>query len=131
MREMKWYTHLTCITLVLATLSRFFPLTLGFILFSLLGSLLPDLLESWLGLPHRSRYIHNFAIGALLIPLSIFSEWLLALGVGYLHHLVLDATTVTGSYICNHRVRGPLRTSSLAHNVVIVLAHMLLLLALV
>ena len=128
---MKWYTHLTCITLILATLTKFFPLTVGFILFSLLGSLLPDLLESWLGLPHRSKYVHNFAIGVLLIPLGSFSEWLLALGIGYLHHLVLDVATVTGSYICNQRVRGPLKTCNLAHNMIIVLAHTLLLLALV
>lgn len=127
---MKWYTHLTCITLVLTALSKFSPLTTGFILFSLLGSLLPDLLESWLGFPHRSRYIHNFAAGALLIPLGIFSEWLLALGVGYLHHLILDVTTVTGSYICNHRVRGPLKSGNLGHNLLVTLAHLLTVLAL-
>jgi len=128
---MKWYTHIAGITLILAALSRFFPLTLGFVLFSLVGSILPDLLESWLNLPHRSKYAHNLAVAAPLIILGVVSECLLALGLAYAHHVVLDATTVTGSYICNHRVRGPLRTGSLAHNVVIVLAHMLLLLALV
>jgi len=124
---MKWHTHLTCIILVLATISRFFPLTLGFILFSLAGSILPDLLEPWLGLPHRSRYVHNFATGAFLSSLGIFSEWLFALGVGYLHHLVLDAATATGIYVCNRRVRGPLRNNSLWHNLLIILVHLLLL----
>jgi len=122
---MKWYTHLTCITLILAATSRFFPLTLGSILFSLIGSLLPDLLEPWLGLPHRSRYMHNFATGAFLSSLGIFSEYFLALGVGYLHHLVLDATTATGIYIFNHRVRGPLRNNNLWHNLLIILIHLI------
>jgi len=121
---MKWYTHLACITMILAALTRFFPLTLGFILFTMIGSLLPDLLEAWIGLPHRSKYIHNLAVVTLLIPLGLFNEWLLGLGIAYAHHVVLDATTVTGSYICNRRIKGPLKTNILAHNIFVMLMHL-------
>ena len=122
---MKWYTHLTGIVMVLAAISRFFQLTLGFILFSLIGSILPDLLEAWLGLPHRSKYVHNLAVAIPLILLGAFSEWLLAFGLAYAHHIVLDATTATGSYICNRKVRGPLRNNNLLHNLLVMLAHLL------
>jgi len=122
---MKWYTHLACITLILAAISRFFPLTLGFILFSLIGSILPDLLEVWLGLPHRSKYVHNLVAAAPLILLGVFSEWIMALGLAYAHHVVLDVTTVTGSYIYNQKIRGPLRNNNLWHNLLIILAHLL------
>jgi len=128
---MKWYTHIAGITLILAALSRFFPLTLGFVLFSLIGSILPDLLEFWLGLSHRSRYIHEVAVAAPLILLGVFSEWLLAIGLAYAHHIILDVTTVTGSYICNQKFRGPLRNNSLSHNIMIILAHLLIMLTLI
>jgi len=126
---MKWYTHLTCTTLLLATLSKFFPLTLGFILLSLVGSLLPDILESWLGLPHRSKYIHNYMAGVLLVALGFFSELLLALGVGYMHHLALDTMTVYGCHICDKRVKGMLKGNNNWHNFLAILAHLLLMLS--
>jgi len=116
---------------MLAIISRFFPLTLGFILFSLIGSILPDLLESWLGLLHRSKYVHNLATAIPLILLGMFSEWMMALGLAYAHHIILDTTTVTGSYICNHRVRGSLKTGNLMHNIIIVLIHVFTSLAII
>lgn len=124
---MKWYIHITCITLILATISRFFPLTLGFILFSLIGSILPDLLEPLLGLPHRSKYVHNLVATTPLILLGVFSEWIMALGLAYAHHIILDATTATGIYICNQKIRGSLRNNNLWHNLLVILVHLLLL----
>ena len=126
---MKWYAHLTGIILVLAAVSKFFPLTVGFILFSLIGSILPDLLEPWLGLRHRSKYVHNLAAAFPLILLGIFfSDWIMALGLAYIHHILLDSTTVTGIYVLDRRVKGSFKTSNLMHNIVIVLAHVLILL---
>lgn len=120
---MKWITHVSCILILLAGLSRFTPLTLGFILLSLAGSILPDLIEEWTGLPHRSVFTHNIVIGVLLL---ILPSGLNALGVGYLHHLALDALTPGGVYVFTRRVRGPLESSSIPYNMVVVLAHLLL-----
>jgi len=125
--RMKWYTHLTGMTLILSTISRFFPLDIGTILFALSGSILPDILESLLLLEHRSKYMHNVATAITMLPLGLFSPWFLFLVIGYIHHLILDATTVTGIYIGNHQVKGTLKTDNLLHNIFIVLIHLLLL----
>jgi len=125
---MKWYTHLTGMTLILSAISRFFPLDIGTILFALSGSILPDILESLLLLEHRSKHMHNVATAITVLPLGLFSPWFLFLVIGYIHHLILDATTVTGIYIGNHQVKGILRTSNLFHNILVILAHLLVLL---
>jgi len=114
-------------TLILLAISRFFPLDIGTILFALSGSILPDVLEPMLMLKHRSKYIHNIVTAILILPLSLFSPWMIPATFGYIHHLILDATTVTGIYIGNHQVKGTLKTDNLLHNIFIVLIHLLLL----
>jgi len=111
-------------TLILLAISRFFPLDIGTILFALSGSILPDILESILMLKHRSKYIHNMVTAILILPLSLFSPWMIPAIFGYIHHLILDATTVTGIYIGNHQIKGALKTDSLLHNIFIILIHL-------
>lgn len=84
---------------------------------------MPDVIESWFRLPHRSIYVHNFATGLFLVSLTPLSYWMLALGLGYLHHLILDSATVRGCYIFRRRMKGVLQTRNFSHNVLMILVH--------
>lgn len=124
---MKWYTHVTCMVLTLTAMSRFFPLTTGFVLFSLIGSVLPDILEKWLGLTHRNKYIHNYDTAVMVLLAGLFSQLILALGIGWLYHLLLDTLTVRGTYLFDDKIRWRLKTTNPFHNMLTIMVHVLLL----
>ena len=123
---MKWYTHSLGSLILILAIAKHEPLTLGFVLGTLTGSILPDIIEQTLGLPHRSKIIHNF-----FTPLALLAyPNQLALGImlGYIHHLILDATTKKGVYILNKHIKGPLTTNKTEHNIAILITHIPLIL---
>jgi len=124
----RWYAHILSAA---ALAPLVFPGDGQALAAALLGSVAPDYVESALRLEHRSRWAHNVLTGALLLflpaPLSPVAA---AFGLGWLHHVLLDALTVHGVYAGRGMIRGPLRTDNAAHNLLVVALHALPLLLL-
>ena len=107
----------------MALLAKALELSVGFIAFALLGSILPDAVERWIGLRHRSKAVHNFASALPIFLLSLAFEPLAGLAVGWLHHIAIDSTTTSGCYVLSARVRGPLKSNNPWHGALISLLH--------
>jgi len=92
------------------------------------GSVAPDWLERTLRLPHRSAQLHNVLTGAALLfaPAALGALPAAAFGLGYLHHVLLDALTKGGVRAGRGRLRGPLNSMNEAHNLLVLLPHLLL-----
>jgi len=121
---MKWYTHIICMISILAFINRYCPLSLLSITFGIIGSLAPDLIEQSLGLRHRSKYIHNFLTGTItLFTFSMIEPSLFTLGIGYIHHLMLDITK-GGVYAGKKIIKSLLESKNTLHNVLIIIFHL-------
>jgi len=122
----RWYTHIIGMLCVLAVVSRFAPLTALGLSLGIVGALLPDLAENALRLRHRGKYAHNLLTGFAILGVSVLAEpGAYTLGLGYLHHLVLDASTREGVYAGAGRVRGRLNSMNPLHNALVILLHLL------
>jgi len=93
------------------------------------ASIFPDYIESALQISHRSKLLHNFAVPLSLLMLSLYTgvPGLLGFAIGYFHHLLLDATTLSGVWFFWKKVRGPLRSKSITDNVVVITLHYIML----
>jgi len=113
----KWHTHIISSLALAALFGQ--PLIVA-------GSVLPDVSERALRLKHRHKAVHNFATGAVFTLLSLVLIPPLAwIGVGFLHHLVLDITR-HGVYIVEKRISSPLSTDNPLHNAVVTALHLLM-----
>jgi hypothetical protein len=119
---MKWGVHFISILLLLIPLSKFIPLDLGFIIFALIGSLAPDMIEASLRFEHRCKYLHNFIIVFLLFPFLIYSP-IAGFSLGYFHHLLLDSLTKKGVYLGNIRLSNGFKTNDIFSNLAILSIH--------
>ena len=122
---MKWITHIVSTFCLIVVLAKYISITyLGFTI-ALTMAIFPDWFESVCGFKHRSKYIHNIIIPAATSFLIIHPT-LSGFGIGYGHHLLIDATTRYGVYFGNKRIKGILNTYNLAHNALIIFVHVLL-----
>lgn len=127
---MKWVTHLVTSLCFIYIVSNYLPISyLGFML-AVVASIIPDYFETIAGVRHRSVYFHNW-----LIPLAtlilIVEPTLAGIPLGYSHHLAVDSLTKRGVYIgSKKRVKGFLYSTNLAHNVIVVLIHYIILMLL-
>ena len=123
---MKWYTHIISLLSVLVALNKFSPLPLLSYMYGALGSIAPDLVEKALFLDHRNKWVHNLLTGLVLFfTLPMLDPALFALGLGYVHHLLLDITR-SGIYAGRRRIEGPLNSTDPFHNVFVIVLHLLL-----
>jgi len=120
---MKWVTHISGTILMVILLAKAMPIRMDFILAAIAGSILPDLIESLLGIQHRSTIFHNYLAGIALLLLGIGADWILGLGFGYLHHLVLDSITRKGVFFLNKRIYGSLNTNEAIDNLAVLGIH--------
>jgi len=127
---MKWITHLVTSLCFIYIVSNYIPISyLGFML-AVVASIIPDYFETIAGVRHRSVYFHNWLIP--LTTLILIAEPTLAgIPLGYGHHLAVDSLTKRGVYIgSKKRVKGFLYSTNLAHNVIVVLIHYIILMLL-
>jgi len=116
---MKWYAHIA------STLALALVLTPYSVAYAAAASILPDVVEKLLGLPHRSIYMHNYALPLLLSPMFFYPS-LAGIPLGVLDHIVLDNLTVHGVYLFERRIRGFMNTNNPLHNMIAVAASILL-----
>jgi len=121
---MKWVTHTICMLSIIACINRYLPLSALSICVGVFGSLAPDIIERSLFLKHRNKHVHNFLTGlTTLFVLSIIDPSLFTLGLGYVHHLMLDITK-GGVYAGKERIKSPLESKNALHNVLMILLHL-------
>jgi len=128
---MKWITHILGAILITILLLKAFPISVGFILSVIAGSILPDLIEFMLNFQHRSIVFHNYLGAFILLLLGTGVGWILGLGLGYLHHLVLDSVTKKGVFFLNRRVYGSLNTNEAIDNLAVFGVHVIIVVPLV
>ena len=108
-------THIICSLL----LSCLFPSKFYLIL---IGGVAPDIIDYAFRLRHRSKITHNLLLSTILLVISPY------IGIGHLHHLILDVFTVQGVYFGKKRVRLTRRRSKdYALNATCILLHLLFL----
>ena len=94
----------------------------------LIGGVLPDMLDRGLRLRHRNPVTHNLLLSLALLTLGFVIPPFIVLSVGVLHHLFLDAPTVSGIYVGNKRISlADYKSESVEINALTVLLHLLFL----
>lgn len=130
---MKWYAHVSTVMplLVLPSVLGFY-VTTGYAMGLVAGSVLPDAVEVMFGLPHRNRVTHNIVSALLMLWFGymVLSQTIMGLGIGYLIHLLVDATSRYGVWFLGFRVNGSLNSSSVMHNLFYVVLSLFLTLSL-
>jgi len=90
----------------------------------IVGGVLPDIIDYTLKLKHRSKITHNM----LIVPLLSVTCETLPVGIGILHHLVLDMFTSFGVYVGWRRFHvTKIKSNDPLANSVVVLVHILFL----
>ena len=137
---MRWVTHVVAATSLAALTMNpvFTAVAAGF-------SIAPDLLENRVRtqvrkaakkkyimtkyrvkVKHRNRVTHNFAAGLAILSLYPFLGTIsLAMAFGYIHHLILDATTKYGVFFFNKRIHGKMSSMSTRDNVIVAAVHLI------
>jgi len=146
---MLFKTHLLFALLIALLLIKFFDFGYLFLLFVLIGSLIPDIdnVESFLGrkyriisgpiefiFGHRGLLHSIYPVLGLVILYFIFkTELILALSLGYFLHLVLDALTKEGitffTVPFRFKIKGFIKTGGILEKVlliVLVIANLML-----
>jgi hypothetical protein len=124
----KWPTHI--VSSLFITLPWINPLSLPFLV---CGSVLPDAIETMLGLKHRNKITHGIELYLILLASGAFfySPMLMMLSFTALHHLFIDAMTLHGVYVLGRNIHGNLNTDSIIDNIAVFILHLFIALFLV
>lgn len=108
-------THIICSLLI----SCLFPSKFYLIL---IGGVVPDIIDYAFRLKHRSKITHNLLLSTILLVISPY------IGIGHLHHLILDVFTIQGVYFGKKRIRiVKARSNDYLANCACILLHLLFL----
>ena len=120
---MKLATHGVCSIFLTFILLGVAPIDAFFIVAMMAGAVAPDILEALTRVKHRSKIFHNYLAAFILLFLGLWESWILGLGLGCLHHLVLDMTTKKGVFFFDKRLHGMLKTNEPIDNLAIIGLH--------